>query len=94
MLQFLIDIFTRHTIVYIITCREQHADLNYHFHAFVATKDKFNITSVTALDFHGKHPNFTKPRTPDNVITYIKKGGDILEHGFWIAKEDKRRQKN
>lgn len=70
-------------ISYSICCRELHQDGTPHFHAFILWKKKQNWKDAERMfDYLGHHPNIVSDvRAMDKCIAYVKKDGDILEHG-------------
>lgn len=59
--------------------REQHADGEYHYHAYISWSEPIHTRDQSAFDFGGAHPNIQRVgRTPRLAWEYVGKNGDIL----------------
>jgi len=71
---------------HVITCREQHANGEPHFHALVTFHKRKDIRSASFFDFNNVHPNIQATKNVAAWTTYIKKDNDFYEQG--IHKDD------
>jgi len=53
-----------------------------HFHVFVKTEKKMNITSQDRLDIKGIHGNYQAAKNHKNATNYLLKQGDVTGFGF------------
>lgn len=80
-----------------VIARELHEDGHPHIHAYVLLDKEFNCRNPRFWDLGEYHGNYQSAKSIGAVVTYIKKDGDILEHGDidWsekiAAKQEHRR---
>lgn len=77
-----------------VIARELHEDGTPHIHAYVLLEKRFNCRDSRFWDLGPYHGNYQKARSIDSVVKYIRKDGDILEHGeiSWAEKIDSRQE--
>lgn len=70
-------------IKYIVACREQHQDGDFHVHVFIMFKSRFSTTRENFWDWDQKHGNYQGVLNAyvNEKIAYVKKDGDWLEEG-------------
>ncbi|AXF50874.1 replication-associated protein [Stipagrostis associaed virus] len=68
-------------ISYYLLANETHQDNGRHYHVYLETEKRFDITNVRRFDFGGEHPNTQVPRNREATINYCKKEGDYWELG-------------
>nr|WPR18794.1 MAG: hypothetical protein [Crogonang virus 115] len=77
-----------------VICRELHQDGQPHVHAYVLLGRQFCCKNARFWDLGEYHGRYEKARNIDHCVKYIKKDGDILEHGSisWTEKVAARQE--
>lgn len=86
-----------------VICRELHEVLPsdppgmvpYHLHAYVLLAKRLNCRNPRFWDLGEYHGRYEHAKSIDHVVKYIKKDGDILEHGAisWAEKLDSKKER-
>jgi len=72
-----------------LIARETHANGGTHLHAFVDFGRKVDIRNPRRFDVEGFHPNIQPcGRTPQKMLDYAVKGGDIVAGGLPLVLDD------
>lgn len=79
----LLEHFGADNVSYLCVSTEDHEDGTPHLHALVCLKNKVDIKNAATLDEigGGKHGNYQSAKNVRNVLEYVKKGGNFVEHG-------------
>lgn len=66
---------------YAIVAQERHQSGEPHIHVFIEFERPFRTRDPRGFDINSFHPNVQSARNRLHVIQYVRKHGDVLEHG-------------
>lgn len=78
--------------IYVCVSRELHKDGDPHLHAAVLLEHAADIKRSDMLDLGAYHGNYQPMKKPDEWIKYVRKGGDYVEYGKYLTKDEKKQQ--